>query len=148
MPGSKTDGRHIVLAAPDGDSAGPWAAAAFASWSKMGSVVALDLPLSGSRSSDKLSATAFTPGDPLGERVRDLAVAQLRADLEALRAWLASRGLAGPSAYVASGRGALLSKNLEPCFDVVIEFAQGEDPQCWAEDVATELHDRLSGSPV
>jgi hypothetical protein len=115
----------VLLGAADGDGASPFAAAALEAWSPWASVCALDLPLCGARSSDKLTPAAFEAGTPLAERLRPDLEAQLASDctraLDALRERFALTP--GGVAYAGIARGALLAGELaerEPRIDAVV----------------------------
>jgi len=85
-------GRHpvIILAGPDGCASSPFAEAATAAWSARAAVVAFDLPLCGSRKSDKLTALALDPNLPLAKRLRAELEAQVAADLTQVLALIAT----------------------------------------------------------
>ncbi|MFQ5514396.1 MAG: hypothetical protein ACE5FG_08135 [Myxococcota bacterium] len=104
--------RLILLAGPDGRARSRFADAALRSWSELGAVATLDLPLCGERHSDKLSAAAFVPGNPLAARLRGDLAQQLCADLgELIRALDHPLGLSAGTrlAYVGIERGAALA---------------------------------------
>ena len=94
------EGPAVVLGAPDGCAAHPWVDSRFAAWSDLASLVALDLPLCGTRSSEKLSEHGLDPNHPLSSRIRiDLEI-QLAADLCAVRSMI---GATGRLAFVGCG---------------------------------------------
>jgi hypothetical protein len=59
----------IVLAGPDGCADGPFVESALAALAPRRAVVVFDLPLCGSRRSDKLSALVLDPRKPLAKRL-------------------------------------------------------------------------------
>jgi hypothetical protein len=99
----------VLIGAADGSALSRFADAALGTWSSFATVAALDLPLCGSRKSDKLSADAFRPGTPLAERLRAELELQLGSDLARLLDWLASdAGGETSAAWLALGIGARL----------------------------------------
>ena len=101
----------LVLYLPaDGNAGGSDANQAVSGFASFAAVACIDLPLSGSRHSEKLSERAFDPADPLHRLLSPDAETQLASDLEAVLAALA----AFPEldlervALAALGRGAAL----------------------------------------
>lgn len=80
----------IVVAGPDGCASSPFIEAAIAAWSAGAAVIAFDLPLCGSRNSDKLTALALDLRLPLAKRLRAELEAQVAADLAQVRALIAT----------------------------------------------------------
>ena len=93
-------GRAVVLGPPDGCASHPWVDSRFAAWCDFATLVALDLPLCGSRTCEKLSEHGLDPTHPLSARIRGDLEIQLAADLCAIRAMI---GAAGPLAFVGCG---------------------------------------------
>jgi hypothetical protein len=110
----------VVLAGPDGRAEGPFVETALAALLPRRAVVVFDLPLCGSRKSDKLSAYALDARHPLAQRLRPELEAQIAADLAAVLALVAGErdldaarvtfvgvgpvgALAGPAAKRTSG---------------------------------------------
>jgi len=119
----------VIVLGPDGAAAGPFVEAARAAWSGRAALVALDLPLCGSRASGKMSPQAL-------ERLRPDLEVQTRADVDALLAHLArdpELDLAKVT-LVGVGRGAELAKPLasDPRFSRVrLEPAGRELDPAW-----------------
>jgi hypothetical protein len=156
----------VLLTGPDGCACGGFIDAAIAAWSHFAAVAALDLPLCGTRSSDKLSAVALDRGHPLAGRLREDVARQLRTDLENALEVLSRRLELDASgiAYVGVGLGADLSGPfcdsgrlstwvLAPYdSDLVrgVESAQMveppplENPSAWLAKVGELLRSRLS----
>lgn len=76
-------GRSVILAAPDGTALHPWIASRFAAWGDAATLIALDLPLCGTRTSEKFSEHGLDPDHPLSARIRPDLEVQLAADLVA-----------------------------------------------------------------
>lgn len=93
-------GHAVVLGPPDGRASHPWVDSRFAAWSDFATLVALDLPLCGSRTCEKLSEHGLDPTHPLSARIRGDLEIQLAADLCTIRAMI---GAAGPLAFVGCG---------------------------------------------
>ena len=74
----------VVAAAPGGAADHPWVDALFEAWSEWAALVALDLPLCGSRRSEKLSEPGLDPGHAIAARIRSDLESQLAADLRAV----------------------------------------------------------------
>lgn len=81
----------VVLASPDGCAQGPFVESALAALAGRRALVVFDLPLCGSRKSDKLSAFALDPDQPLARRLRADLDAQVEADLAAVLALVAAQ---------------------------------------------------------
>ncbi len=81
----------VVLAGPDGCAQGPFVESALALLAARRAVVVFDLPLCGSRKSDKLSALALDARQPLAQRLRADLEAQIEADLAAVLALVAAQ---------------------------------------------------------
>lgn len=94
------EGRAVVLGPPDGRASHPWVDSRFAAWSDFATLVALDLPLCGTRTSEKLSEHGLDPTHALSARIRTDLEIQLAADLCAIRAMI---GATGPLAFVGCG---------------------------------------------
>lgn len=90
----------VVLGAPDGCGSHAWIDARFEAWSEHATLVAPDLPLCGSRTSEKLSEHGLDLAHPLGARIRGDLEIQFAADLGAVRSML---GEAGPIGFVGCG---------------------------------------------
>ena len=115
----------VLLAPPDGAAFGAYADAALAAWSAWSSVAAFDLPLCGSRRSDKLGGLAFDSDETLALAIRADLELQLESDLATALDWLAAELPAVPSriAFVGLGRGAELARGFcerEPRLDVAL----------------------------
>ena len=97
-------GRAVVLGPPDGRASHPWVDSRLAAWSDFATLVALDLPLCGTRTSEKLSEHGLDPTHPLSARIRTDLEIQLAADLCAIRAMIGAMiGATGPLAFVGCG---------------------------------------------
>jgi len=85
-------GRHpvILLAGPDGCASSPFVLAAAAAWCARAALVSFDLPLCGSRKSDKLSALALDLRLPLAARLRPELEAQVASDVSLVLALIAA----------------------------------------------------------
>jgi len=101
----------VILCTPDGTAAHELVLRARSIWAER-AVAVFDLVLCGSRRSDKLSAQAFDPAQPLSARLHADLAAQTAADLAAVAALLrADRALDGARiALVGAGRGAALAR--------------------------------------
>lgn len=130
-------GPAVVLGAPDGSAAHPWIDSRFAAWAEAATLVAPDLPLCGSRTSEKLSQHGLDAGHALGARIRGDLEIQFAADLGAIRTLV---GGAGPIAFVGCGPW-------EAWFRAACERAGGFAPvlvaaepgEAWHEDVLRQL---------
>jgi hypothetical protein len=110
-PSASSPAPLVLLAGPDGSAQSDWGDGVRASLDPAWVVASIDLPLCGARHSDKLSATAFDPGDPLAQRIRADLEEQVAVDLERALRVLGSRDDIDVTrvAFFASGRGAELS---------------------------------------
>ena len=95
----------VVLAAPDGCAQGPFVESALAALLPRRAVVVFDLPLCGSRKSDKLSALALDPRQPLAQRLRADLDAQLDADLAAVLALVSAEPALDAARVTFAGAG-------------------------------------------
>lgn len=97
----------LLLAGPDGCARGPWVDAIVEACGEFTSLLSIDLPLCGSRTSEKLSALALDPEHPLARQLHDEIQAQTRDDLnttvQALRDAADLRP--GSLAFVGAGLG-------------------------------------------
>ncbi|MEE9278663.1 MAG: hypothetical protein V3V67_00675 [Myxococcota bacterium] len=107
----ESPGTHplILIAGPDGCARSDSVDGAMAAWTDWAVVAAIDLPLCGSRRSDKVSLSSLETGDSLVARLRGDLEIQVEADLERSFAFL--RGALGdsPAAFFGSGLGAELA---------------------------------------
>ena len=107
-------GRHavVILCTADGQAGGEWIERARTAWSQRAALASFDLPLCGSRRSDKLSELALDPNHPLAARLRADLEAQTAADLERVTAHLRVDPDLDPArvALVAVGLGARLAR--------------------------------------
>ena len=95
----------IVVAGPDGCASSPFVEAATAAWSARAAVVSFDLPLCGSRNSDKLTALALDVRLPLARRLRAELEAQVASDLAQVSALIAADPELDPARVTFSGVG-------------------------------------------
>ncbi len=102
----------ILIGAPDGRAHGVFASAALHAFASFATVAALDLPLCGSRRSDKLSDDAYREGAPLAARLRVELELQLGCDLARLLDWLLRGAVAESPAVAWLALG--LAARLEP----------------------------------
>jgi hypothetical protein len=72
----------VLLLAADGRAWGCTADAAIAAWSPRMAVASIDLPLCGTRASDKVDLARIVSDDPTGARLRGDVETQLASDLE------------------------------------------------------------------
>jgi hypothetical protein len=102
----------VVLGPPDGAAFGAYADAALGSWSAWGSIASFDLPLCGTRRSDKLSALAFDPNAELAAVLHADLEAQVESDLAIALDWLGRELVTPPPriAFVGLGRSAGLAR--------------------------------------
>lgn len=135
-------GRHpvILLAPPDGCANSEFCAAAAALWCARAAVVVFDLPLCGSRRSDKLTALALDPTLPIAHRLRPDLEAQVAADLEAVLALIAAdRELdRARVTFVGVGLGAELARAFvaNPSSVARVELAKDDAPGAtWLREV-------------
>ncbi len=139
----------IVIATSDGRADGPAARAVLAAWSEWAAVAALDLPLCGARTSDKLSIASLDAGGPLADRLRaDLRV-QVKADLSRSFAFLAGELGVKPeqSGLACSGIGADLASGF--CADAPEIAAVALSPRSIGDtrQLETGLGERLAVIP-
>jgi dienelactone hydrolase len=78
----------VILCTADGRGSGELVERARAAWSARAALATFDLPLCGTRHSDKLSASALDASHPLAERLQADLEAQTEADLERVVALL------------------------------------------------------------
>ena len=85
-------GRHpvILLVGPDGVATSAFVDSAAAAWCARAALVVFDLPLCGSRKSDKLTALALDARLPLAERLRSELEAQVGSDLAEVQRLIAA----------------------------------------------------------
>jgi dienelactone hydrolase len=107
-------------------------------------VAAFDLVLCGSRQSDKLSAQALDPAQPLAARLRADLAAQTAADLAAVAALLrADPALDGARlSLVGSGLGAALARAFaagEHGLSAVVLEPDAAPDDAWLREVAKRL---------
>ena len=132
-----------ILCTPDGSASHELVARARAAWPEHALAV-FDLVLCGSRRSDKLSALALDPSQPLARRLRGDLEAQTAADLAAVVALLrADRALdAARISLVGAGVGAELARGFAAgehgLAAVVLEPAATAD-DAWLRRAAAKL---------
>ena len=106
--------RHpvILLAPPDGDASSEFCASAAAAWCARAALVVFDLPLCGSRRSDKLTALALDATLPIARRLRPDLEAQVAADIGAVLALIQADPELDPArvTFVGVGLGAELAR--------------------------------------
>jgi hypothetical protein len=128
----------VLLCGPDGASDGAWVDARLERFGRFAVVAALDLPLCGGRSSDKLSDLVFGPSSELGARLAPDLEQQVRHDLERAIEKLVERGAvdADRVALCGAGLGAHLVRGVAE---------SGRRPWCAAllEDDDPALAERL-----
>ena len=107
-------GRHpvILLAAPDGCASSEFCASAAAIWCARAALVVFDLPLCGSRRSDKLTALALDATLPIAQRLRPDVEAQVAADFAAVLALIETDPELDPArvTFVGVGLGGELAR--------------------------------------
>jgi dienelactone hydrolase len=107
-------GRHpvILLAGPDGCASSEFCASAAAAWCTRAALVVFDLPLCGSRRSDKLTALALDAMLPIARRLRPDVEAQVEADITAVLALIAADPELDPArvTFVGVGLGGELAR--------------------------------------
>ena len=137
----------VIYLPADGDAGSADANQAVARFGTVAAVACLDLPLCGSRHSEKLSDRAFDPADPLHARLYPDAEMQLAGDLDAVLSRLA--GFAEldleHTALVALGRGAALTGGRaegDPRFRTAIR-REGPPSPSWLDEVAEALRRTL-----
>jgi hypothetical protein len=131
----------VVLAGPDGCASGAFVESALAALLPRCAVVSFDLPLCGSRRSDKLSALALDPRRPLARRLRADLEAQVAADLAAVLALIAAQPEldAARVTFAAAGLGAKLAgatAKRTPGFARVALAQAGKSPAAWLKALA------------
>jgi len=108
-------GRHpvILLAGPDGCASSEFCASAAAAWCARVALVVFDLPLCGSRRSDKLTALALDATLPIARRLRPDLEAQAAADFALVLALIAADPELDPArvTFVGVGLGAELARS-------------------------------------
>jgi dienelactone hydrolase len=102
----------VILCTGDGVGSGELVERARAAWSGRAALATFDLPLCGSRRSDKLSALALDPSQPLAARLRADLETQTTADLARVAALLRADPDLDPTrvSLVAVGLGARLAR--------------------------------------
>lgn len=134
----------ILLAGPDGCADSVFGESAAAAWCTRAALVSLDLPLCGSRKSDKLSALALDAGIPLARRLRPELEAQVASDLAAV---LALIGVdpdldAARVTFVGVGLGAELARGFleSPSGVARVALAPGAAPSAaWLHEIGEQL---------
>ena len=137
----------VIYLPADGDAAGADANQAVARFRTLAAVACLDLPLCGSRHSEKLSDRVFDPADPLHARLYPDAERQLAADIDAVLARLATLPEIDRerTALVALGRGAALTGGRpegDPRFRAVARCEASPSPS-WLDETAGALEKAL-----
>jgi dienelactone hydrolase len=131
----------VVLVGPDGAAQGPFVEAALSALLPRSAVVVFDLPLCGSRRSDKLTALALDPRQKLGRRLRADLEAQLDADLAAVLALVAAEPDLDATRVTFAGVG-LGAKLAGPAATRAKGFARvalapgGRSPAAWLKALA------------
>jgi pimeloyl-ACP methyl ester carboxylesterase len=107
--------RHpvILLAGPDGCANSEFCANAASAWCARAALVVFDLPLCGSRKSDKLTALALDATLPIARRLRPDVEAQVEADIAAVLTLIAADPELDPArvTLVGVGLGAELARS-------------------------------------
>ena len=132
----------VVVATPSGSADHPLVDALFEAWSEWAALVALDLPLCGSRRSDKLSEQGLDPGHAIAAQIRGDLESQLAADLRAVVEMVTGRDPARPVriALVTSGAPAAWAEAAARSaggFDPVLVAAEADD--AWLADAAARI---------
>ena len=108
-------GRHpvILLASADGCASSEFCASAAAAWCARAALVVFDLPLCGSRRSDKLTALALDATLPIARRLRPDLEAQVAADFARVLELIEADSELDPArvTFVGVGLGAELSRS-------------------------------------
>ena len=135
-------GRHpvILLAGPDGCASSVFSESAAAAWCARVALVVFDLPLCGSRKSDKLTSLALDERMPLAQRLRPELEAQVASDLAAVLALIAADPEldAERVTFVGVGLGATLARAFlaAPSALAQIVLAQDESqPTSWFREI-------------
>ncbi len=136
------EGPTLILGAPDGRADHPWIDTCFAEWSGWGTLVALDMPLCGARTSDKLTQHGLDPSHPLAAQIRPDLERQLAADLCTVATRLARP--VGGSRVAFVGSGSMISWYEAACaqadgIDLVLVSADPDD--AWLDKVAQRVRE-------
>ncbi len=139
----------IVIATSDGLADGPAAQAVLAAWSEWAAVAALDLPLCGARTSDKLSIASLDAGDALADRLRADLQVQVKADLSRCFAFLAGELGAKPerSGLACAGIGADLATGFCGADPEIAAVALSPRSTEDTRELKTRLGERLAVIP-
>ncbi len=134
--------RHpvILLAGPDGCANSEFCANAAAAWCARAALVVFDLPLCGSRKSDKLTALALDATLPIARRLRPDVEAQVEADIAALLTLIAADPELDPArvTFVGVGLGAELARSFaaKPVGVAQVVLSKDEAPATsWLREV-------------
>ncbi len=135
-------GRHpvILLAGPDGCASSEFCDGAAAVWCTRAALVVFDLPLCGTRRSDKLTALAFDSTLPIARRLRPDLEAQVAADIAAVLALIDADPELDPArvTFVGVGLGAELARRFlaKPSAIAHIVLAPDDAPSTsWLREV-------------
>jgi len=135
-------GRHpvILLAGPDGCASSAFVESAAAAWCARTALVVFDLPLCGSRKSDKLTSLALDARLPLARRFRAELEAQVAADLAAVLALIAADPEldAGRVTFVGVGLGGELARAFLAAPSTVAHVVLAPDetpPASWLREI-------------
>ena len=130
----------IVIGGPDGRAGSPFVEAAAAAWGARAAVITFDLPLCGSRNSDKLTALALDMRLPLARRLRAELELQVASDLAQVLALIAADPELDPARVTFAGvaLGAELAKGAlshpHP-FKHVAVITASDPPASWLREV-------------
>jgi len=135
-------GRHpvILLAGPDGCASSVFIESAAAAWCARAALVVFDLPLCGSRKSDKLTSLALDERLPLAQWLRPELEAQVASDIAAVLELVAADPEldAARVTFVGVGLGATLARAFlaAPSALAQIVLAQDESqPTSWFREI-------------
>jgi len=136
----------ILLASADGSASSAFVESAAAAWCGSAALVVFDLPLCGSRKSDKLTSLALDARLPLARRLRPELEAQVSADLAEVQKLIAEDPELDPArvTFVGVGLGAELARAFlaeTRSFAHVALSPDGAPTAAWLRDVG----ERASG---
>ena len=135
-------GRHpvILLAGPQGCASSVFSESAAAAWCARAALVVFDLPLCGSRKSDKLTSLALDERLPLAQRLRPELEAQVASDIAAVLAFIATDPELDASrvTFVGVGLGAALARAFLAAPSAIAQIVLTADetpPTSWFREI-------------
>jgi dienelactone hydrolase len=134
----------VLVCGPGGSAESLFAEQAAAAWSGRAALVLIDLPLCGSRKSDKLSALALDRAQPLAQRLRAELLAQTAGDLSLVLGLVAEQPDldAARVSLVGVGLGAELARDFAESADGLahVELAPEVEPDAkWLARVGARV---------